>query len=177
MGAPKGNKFALGNRGGKGGPPKYHINYAKLVALAIAAGHTEIEVANLLCVSNKTLWRWKIAHKEFATAVKTGRGLINERVVHSLYQRALGYDHNGKHYPPDVAACIWYLKNRMPEEWKDRHEQRHTVVEDNRTAAEILADLQRQMAEMGLDLVPRDDGSFALPPVLPQRGRYAGRQR
>jgi hypothetical protein len=34
----------------------------------------------------------------------------------------------------------------------------------------VNADLQREMAEMGLDLVPRDDGSFALPHVLPATG-------
>jgi hypothetical protein len=33
MGAPKNNKFALGNKGGKGGPAKYHVNYAKLAHL------------------------------------------------------------------------------------------------------------------------------------------------
>jgi hypothetical protein len=87
-----------------------------------------------------------------------------------LYQRALGYDHNGKHYPADVTACIFWLKNRRPGEWRDRQDQRHTFVQDNRTAAEVLADLQRQMAEMGLDLVPRDDCTFALPPVLPATG-------
>ena len=170
MGAPKGNKFALGNKGGKGGPAKYHVNYAKLAALAVAAGHTELELAGLLGVSNKTMWSWKIKHKEFATAIKNGKPPAVERVALSLYQRALGYDHNGKHYPADVTACIFYLKNRAPEEWRDRQEQRHMVVQDNRTAAEILADLQREMAEMGLDLVPRDDGSFALPPVLPATG-------
>ena len=147
MGAPKGNKFALGNRGGKGGPRKYHINYAKLAALAVAAGHTELEVAGLLGVSNKTVWSWKIKHKEFATAIKNGKPPAVERVALSLYQRALGYDHNGKHYPADVTACIFYLKNRAPEDWRDRQEQRHMVVQDNRTAAEILADLQREMAE------------------------------
>ena len=56
MGAPKNNKFALGNKGGKGGPAKYHVNYAKLAALAVAAGHTELEVAGLVGVSNKTVW-------------------------------------------------------------------------------------------------------------------------
>ena len=39
MGAPKGNKFALGNKGGKGGPAKYHTNYAKLAALAAGQSH------------------------------------------------------------------------------------------------------------------------------------------
>ena len=41
MGAPKGNKFALGNRGGKGGPLKYDRRYAKIAALAYSAGHID----------------------------------------------------------------------------------------------------------------------------------------
>jgi hypothetical protein len=36
---------------------------AKLAALAVAAGHTELEVAGLLGVSNKTVWSWKIKLK------------------------------------------------------------------------------------------------------------------
>jgi len=43
------------------------------------------------------------------------------------------------------------------------------VVQDNRTAAEILAELKRDMAEMGIDLVPRDDGSFGLPAPATRR--------
>ena len=116
----------------------------------------------MIGVSQKTINRWKLQHVEFVTALKSGKAPADERVVQSLYQRALGYDHNGKHYPPDVTACIFWLKNRAPEEWRDRREEHHTIVQDNRTAAEVFADLQRDMAEMGLDLVPRDDGSFAL---------------
>jgi hypothetical protein len=29
---------------------------------------------------------------------------------------------------PDVTACIWWLKNRLPAEWRDRREEHHTVV-------------------------------------------------
>ena len=169
MGAPKGNKFALGNRGGKGGPLKYDRRYAKIAALAYSAGHIDQEVAELLGISVVTLHKWNLKHHEFGEARKTGKAPANERVIVSLYQRALGYNQNGKHYPADVTACIFWLKNRLPAEWRDRHEEHHTIVQDNRTAAEILADLQREMAEMGLDLVPRDDSSFALPPVLPAR--------
>ena len=169
MPAPKGNKNAVGNKGG-GAPSKYQAKYAKLAALACQAGCTDQEVADLIGVSQKTINRWKLQHVEFVTALKSGKAPADERVVQSLYQRALGYDHNGKHYPPDVTACIFWLKNRCPEEWRDRQDQRHTIVQDNRTAAEIFADLRQQMSEMGLDLVPRDDSSFALPPVLPATG-------
>jgi len=80
-----------------------------------------------------------------------------------------------KHYPANVTACIFWLKNRLPAEWRDRREEHHTVVQDNRTAAEILAELKRDMAEMGMDLVVRDDSSFALPRVLPGTGVTPGR--
>ena len=44
MGAPKGNKFALGNKGGKGPPPKYHSNYAKIAGL-----HQTHDVLSSIC--------------------------------------------------------------------------------------------------------------------------------
>jgi len=166
MGAPNGNKFAIGNKGG-GRPPKYHVNYAKLAALAYKSGHIDQEVAELLGISVVTLHKWNLKHHEFNEARKSGKAPADERVIESLYNRALGFVRNGRYFPPDVTACIFWLKNRRPDEWRDRQDQRHTFVQDNRTAAEILADLQREMAEMGLDLVPRDDSSFALPRVLP----------
>ena len=162
MPAPKGNKNAVGNKGG-GAPPKYQPRFAQLAAVACQAGFTDQEVADLLGVSERTINTWKLRHVDFASALINGKPPADERVVQSLYNRALGFVRNGKYFPPDVTACIFWLKNRRPDEWRDRHEQRHTIVQDNRTAAEILADLQREMAEMGLDLVPRDDSSFALP--------------
>ena len=90
--------------------------------------------------------------------------------MQSLYNRTLGFTRNGKYYPPEVTACIFWLKNRRPDKWRDRQDQRHTFVQDNRTAAEIFADLRQQMAEMGLDLVPRDDCTFALLTVLRATG-------
>jgi len=160
MGAPKGNKFALGNKGGKGGPAKYHVNYAKLAALAYNAGYIDEEVAELIGIGVPTLHRWKLHHKEFAEAQKRGKAPADERVVQSLYNRTLGFTRNGKYFPPDVTACIFWLKNRRPDEWRDRQDQRHTIVRDDRSAAEIFADLQREMAELGVDLVVRDDSSL-----------------
>ena len=187
MPAPKGNKNAVGNRGG-GGVCKYRPKYAQMASKACAAGFTDRELAELFGVGESTINKWKLDHVEFAGALKRGKFPADERVERSLFQRAIGYTYDTvkilkpagttepvivpyrQHVPPDVTACIFWLKNRRPDEWRDRQEQRHMVVQDNRTAAEILADLQRQMAEMGLDLVPRDDSSFALPPVLPATG-------
>jgi hypothetical protein len=61
MGAPKGNKFALGNRGGKGGPLKYDRRYAKIAALAYSAGHIDQEVAELIGIGVPTPASMEIA--------------------------------------------------------------------------------------------------------------------
>src|SRR4029077_16839156 len=62
----------------------------------------------------------------------------------SLYQRAVGYsydavkifcDKNGnvtklpyqEHVPPDLAACIFWLKNRDPARWRDAWQLEHTL--------------------------------------------------
>ena len=45
----------------------------------------------------------------------------------SLYKRACGYDHDGKHYPPDTTAAIFWLKNRRSDEWRDKRELDQTI--------------------------------------------------
>jgi hypothetical protein len=119
---------------------------------------------------------------------KRGKFPADERVERSLYQRAIGYTYDTvkilkpagttepvivpyrRHVPPDVTACIFWLKNRRPDEWRDRQDQRHTIVRYDRSAAEVIAELQREVAALGMDLVVRDDSSFALPHVLPATG-------
>ena len=59
--------------------------------------------------------------------------LPNLRVEQALYRRALGYQFKEvlkkegrpveiriKELPPDVAACIFWLKNRDPDRWRDK---------------------------------------------------------
>ena len=64
------------------------------------------------------------------------RSAADARVAESLYHRAVGYAHkaeeikviNGevvrvrttKRYPPDVTACIFWLKNRQRAKWRGR---------------------------------------------------------
>jgi hypothetical protein len=67
---------------------------------------------------------------------KDGKEEADKRVERSLCNRAISYsydaekifcDKNGKvtrvpyveHVPPDVTACIFWLKNRKPPEWRD----------------------------------------------------------
>jgi hypothetical protein len=64
--------------------------------------------------------------------------------VRSLYQRAVGYSYNAEkifcdkngnvtkvpyreHVPPDVTACIFWLKNRDPAHWHDAWQVDHSI--------------------------------------------------
>jgi hypothetical protein len=95
--------------------------------------------------------------------------LADERVTRSLYQRANGYDYDSEkvfcnaagevtrvpvkvHVPPDTVACIFWLKNRRKDLWRDRHEteQPPLAFDPNESIEDIRDELLRDMAEAGL---------------------------
>lgn len=121
-----------------GRPTKYKAEYAKQAVKICALGATDDELADFFEVSRSTLSLWKVQHKAFSDALKLGKEPADERIERSLYHRASGYSHpeddirvvNGeititptiKHYPPDTTACIFWLKNRRPEQWRSNPE-------------------------------------------------------
>ena len=123
-------------------PTKYQQEYAKQAAKLCAMGATDRDLANFFEVAESTLYLWKIEYPEFSESLKLGKAPADERVERSLYQRACGYSHpeddirvvNGeivitptiKHYPPDTTACIFWLKNRKPEEYRANIEEKPT---------------------------------------------------
>lgn len=110
-----------------------HIRQAKLLG---KMGATDGEVAQFFGVNVATIFRWKNLHPKFCEALQIGKAIADARVEKSLYQRAIGYTHDDvdirsvdgviietpivKHYPPDTTACIFWLKNRKPKEWRDK---------------------------------------------------------
>lgn len=115
-------------------PTKYKSEYAKQAEKLCILGATDADLADFFEVSVSTINLWKIEHKEFSESLKLGKEPADNRVKNALYHRALGYSHpeddiksvNGeivvtptvKHYPPDTTACIFWLKNRLPDEFR-----------------------------------------------------------
>lgn len=101
-------------------------------------GMTDAKIAEEMGVNRATIARWKEKYKEFCDALKKGKETPDDAVQSALFQRAVGYTHpedkifqyegepiivpTVKHYPPDVTACIFWLKNRKPEMWRDKRE-------------------------------------------------------
>ncbi len=115
-------------------PTKYKAEYANQAAVACRLGATDRELAELFEVTTVTINAWKAQFPEFLNSLKQDKAIADARVERSLYQRAVGYSHEEddirvvegkltitptvKHYPPDTTACIFWLKNRMPDSYR-----------------------------------------------------------
>lgn len=123
-------------------PEKWDDKFLAATEIACRLGATDMELADALGVSVRTINYWRAKKPEFAAAMKAGKDVADERVVRSLFSRATGYECdevdirvvNGevvktpirKIYPPDSTAMIFWLKNRKPKEWRDKIEQELT---------------------------------------------------
>jgi hypothetical protein len=133
-----------------GRPTKFKPEYVEQASKLCLMGATDEDLANFFDVTITTIWRWKTSEPEFCNAInKVEKDFADGRVQRSLYQRALGYSYdavkifngpNGvvevpyrEHVPPDPACCMFWLKNRRREQWRDNSAVIAGNVQDNRT--------------------------------------------
>lgn len=103
-------------------------------------GLTDEQIAKNIGINRDTLYRWKKAHSDISDALKRGKEVIDRQVENALLKRALGYTYDeitfegddevkrvSKQVVPDTTAQIFWLKNRKPEEWRDKRE----IVKDD----------------------------------------------
>jgi len=121
-----------------GAPSLYREEYNEAARKMCLLGFTDEQLADVFDVAVQTLKTWKNKYPSFLASIKAGKEQADAKVVKSLYQRAMGYSHpeekvfcsegeittydTVKHYPPDTTACIFWLKNRQPDHWRDRTE-------------------------------------------------------
>lgn len=117
---------------------EYHLPWIRGLT---RRGYTLEEVAEDIGVAVSTLKKWISDNEELSDAVKNARALPDIKVEDSLYKRTQGMkktttkttimsDKDGaskqtkievfeEDIPPDTVACIFWLKNRDPENWRD----------------------------------------------------------
>jgi hypothetical protein len=109
-----------------GRPSLYKPEYARQAEKLCNFGATDAELGDFFGVSRNTILAWKNEHSEFGKAMAAGKDSFDSRVVDALFARATGYtDPDGKHYPPDTTAMIFWLKNRIPAQWRDKVDHEH----------------------------------------------------
>lgn len=108
-------------------------------------GLSNEQIAHNMGVSAKTLCEWQNRFGEFRNAIKKGKEVVDREVENALLKRALGYEYDEvtqepvtdkdtgltemrvtkrvtKQIAPDVTAQIFWLKNRKPEEFRDKRD-------------------------------------------------------
>ena len=140
---------------GRGQPkdPLYHSSLDKRAFKLALLGLTDKGLAFQLDISVDTIYLWRKKHPSFARWLDKGKTEADANVARAMYKRALGYDHKEvhvsidkktgkliqaeatKHYPADVGAMCFWLKNRTkpkttrdPESltWRDTQEVAHS---------------------------------------------------
>jgi hypothetical protein len=163
-----------------GRPSEYKPAFAAQVQLLCERGATDPEIADFLGVSVTTVQRWAHKYAEFCLALRIGKEAADNRVERSLHHRAVGYTYEAeevfqyqgeiirakvtKHVPPSEGAITLWLKNRKPDDWRDRHEVAHTgnvTLSEGKTAEQMLLEMLAEMKALGV--TPE---MLALPPMI-----------
>lgn len=156
-------KQSAGNKSGR--PCKYETHVKPnldLVESWARDGATEADIAKKLKISHDTLIEYKKQFSEFSEALKKGREVVDGQVENALLKRALGYEYDEettelrggemvltkivrKQIVPDVGAQAFWLKNRRPDLWRDKHDMSMEVSgsESQTELREYLQELKR----------------------------------
>lgn len=108
-------------------------------------GLTDNVIADNIGISRSTLYEWKRKYTDISDALKESKEVVDRKVENALLKTALGYfGPNGKYYPPNITAQIFWLKNRKPTSWRDmKHVDAN--VESIRKLDEILGGIDEAM--------------------------------
>lgn len=126
-------------------------------------GLTNEQIANNMGINVSTLYDYINKFNEISNALKKGKEVVDFEVENALLKRALGYtitineqkvDKDGYvhdlkkdiHIPGDTTAQIFWLKNRMTRQWRDKVE-----VETNKEQLEKVEELLSKIKEEAND--------------------------
>lgn len=151
-----------------GRPSEFSEEKVRFAVVLAGFGATDAEISSGIGISREALSQWREKHPEFADALKNAKEVADNEVEKSLFQRAKGYSHPDthfatvdgkvvatptvKHYPPDTTACIFWLKNRRADRWRDVWKHEHSgpnggpIQVEQMSAEELEAELVKRGA-------------------------------
>lgn len=108
-------------------------------------GLSDKQIAHNIGITQTTLYEWQKRFPELSEALKKGKEVVDREVENALLKRAMGYEYDEitqepvtdkdtgitemrvtkrvtKQIVPDVTAQIFWLKNRKPDEFRDKRD-------------------------------------------------------
>jgi len=106
-------------------------------------GYTDKEMCAMLGVSLSVFSEWKNRYPEFKEAIKSGKDTANGEILNAAFKQTTGFYYKEvvpikvkvdrdteeiqmveveKFLPPNPTMSIFMLKNRMPNDYKDKRE-------------------------------------------------------
>lgn len=131
---------------------EYHPSYAARARDLCMLGCTEVEIATVLGLSVGMLRAWREHYEDFNMAWTDGTYHASVKVLAALHKKACGYDKiiwketpNGmmqelKHVEASIPACIFWLTNKHPEQWKSKVE--HEAVGGGMIAVDAITEIE-----------------------------------
>lgn len=105
-------------------------------------GLIDEQIAYNIGITRETLSQWKNKYSDISDALKKGKEVVDRQVENALLKRALGYKYEEiktekteegkkvtvtvKEVVPDTTAQIFWLKNRKPDQWRDKRDIEHS---------------------------------------------------
>lgn len=138
-------------------------------------GLIDVQIAQNIGVTERTLNNWKIRFPSVDSALKRGKAPIDFQVENAMLKSALGYEYEEeivvqekaadgsiktkiqkvkKHQPANVTAQIFWSKNRKPDQWRDKRDIEHSggLNNTNKVSEMTEEELDLEIAKLEADL-------------------------
>ena len=102
-----------------GRPSDYDPSFCDEAVTFLADGYSIAALAGHIGVARSTIYKWVEEHPEFSDAVKVGQAKATlwwEKANRNLAMTGEG----------NATACVFGLKNRASDEWRDKVENEHS---------------------------------------------------
>lgn len=133
-------------------------------------GLTDEQISHNVGVTAKTLYEWKNKYSEISESLKKGKEVADYEVESATFKAAKGYYYTEetvtnkgdvvevrKYQPPNPTLNIFWLKNRIPDKWRDKQSHELTGKDGQPIQVETKHDLTKLSDEelMNLETIIR----------------------
>ena len=93
-----------------------------------------MQIASNMNISRSTLNEWKKKYSDISDTLKKGKEIVDYEVENALLQSAL---------KGNVTAQIFWLKNRKPNEWREKREVEISNEEQSSSMNQLIQSLNQ----------------------------------